>query len=437
MPLIECPDCRKQISDSAPSCPICGRPSSARSAEPVPAGHQARTSSGSSRVAVESRGSPWVRFWARNIDAVIATVLLASVLLVMKPEDLPVDETGWAATSIMALFLWVFVETILMATVGTTPGKALLNVSVKTSTGTRLSATQALARSLRVWFTGLGIGFPLISPLTMLAASIRLRDHGITSWDERLKLTVTQDRIGTPRVLAAIGIFAGGVLLMILIPRAAVAPGAGFQRWYEELGYGSATIPNAPPVQSKLSLTGTWIGADNVRSYELTIQETGRLGDFTGYVEYLHPDGSPNPDADPRFETLVGSRLGATIVIKLPDHPNRTGLTFSGTFENATAIVGHWSVGGMLLAPMRFNRQSATPISDEDRDRSTRFGQSRATDHPGRVSARAARTQVITPPPWPVPQYPSYVPPLNTSQEEWNERMRRRRELIEELGRRP
>lgn len=26
MPLIECPDCGKQISDAAPACPSCGRP---------------------------------------------------------------------------------------------------------------------------------------------------------------------------------------------------------------------------------------------------------------------------------------------------------------------------------------------------------------------------------------------------------------------------
>jgi len=26
MPLIECPDCKKQISDIAPACPHCGRP---------------------------------------------------------------------------------------------------------------------------------------------------------------------------------------------------------------------------------------------------------------------------------------------------------------------------------------------------------------------------------------------------------------------------
>lgn len=29
MPLIECPDCKRQVSDLAPSCPGCGRPKKA------------------------------------------------------------------------------------------------------------------------------------------------------------------------------------------------------------------------------------------------------------------------------------------------------------------------------------------------------------------------------------------------------------------------
>lgn len=37
MPLIQCPDCQKQISDAAPTCPGCGRPMKAAPA-PLPFG---------------------------------------------------------------------------------------------------------------------------------------------------------------------------------------------------------------------------------------------------------------------------------------------------------------------------------------------------------------------------------------------------------------
>ncbi len=37
MPLIQCPDCGRDVSDSAPSCPGCGKPiaNSSRSGSPV------------------------------------------------------------------------------------------------------------------------------------------------------------------------------------------------------------------------------------------------------------------------------------------------------------------------------------------------------------------------------------------------------------------
>jgi hypothetical protein len=42
MPLIECPDCHRQISSEAPTCPGCGRPMKAPDPVPVtpgPSGH--------------------------------------------------------------------------------------------------------------------------------------------------------------------------------------------------------------------------------------------------------------------------------------------------------------------------------------------------------------------------------------------------------------
>lgn len=39
MPLINCPDCQLQVSDSAPNCPRCGRPIAQHFAPPAPKGH--------------------------------------------------------------------------------------------------------------------------------------------------------------------------------------------------------------------------------------------------------------------------------------------------------------------------------------------------------------------------------------------------------------
>lgn len=42
MPLVKCPDCGKEVSDQAPTCPQCGRP---LKAQPKPADNQSGMSS--------------------------------------------------------------------------------------------------------------------------------------------------------------------------------------------------------------------------------------------------------------------------------------------------------------------------------------------------------------------------------------------------------
>lgn len=38
MPMINCPDCSKEMSDSAPTCPNCGRPNTSASTQVRPVG---------------------------------------------------------------------------------------------------------------------------------------------------------------------------------------------------------------------------------------------------------------------------------------------------------------------------------------------------------------------------------------------------------------
>ena len=63
---------------------------------------------------------------------------------------------------------------------------------------------QALARSLRVWFFGVGVGLPLISLFTMARAHGRLRRGGVTSWDEKGNLVVSYNPLGAGRIAAIV-----------------------------------------------------------------------------------------------------------------------------------------------------------------------------------------------------------------------------------------
>jgi tetratricopeptide (TPR) repeat protein len=92
-----------------------------------------------------------------------------------------------------------FIEPILFAMLGTTPGKALLNIEVTTQSGDRLSFGQSITRSFGVWFYGWGTGIPIIYLFTLLRAYNNLTQKKTTTWDRRGNFHVSHGRIGPIR----------------------------------------------------------------------------------------------------------------------------------------------------------------------------------------------------------------------------------------------
>lgn len=223
MALLTCPDCGQSVSDQAFACQYCGRPVRAGEFQPAgsprhgvgqperPASAVPRPTESSPAEPAEAEPSrhPWIRYWARTVDTIIAVFGLAIVLGILSPGAFAEDESGYALV-FSALFVWIFVEAMMLATWGTTPGKALLRVRV-TQNGQPPRFGNALSRSFRVWFFGLGIGFPLVTAITMLVAYNKLMKRGKTSWDRKLDLSVLHGEIGALRwavlVVILIGLF--------------------------------------------------------------------------------------------------------------------------------------------------------------------------------------------------------------------------------------
>ena len=114
------------------------------------------------------------------------------------------------------LFAWVFVEALLLASFGSTPGKWLLNTRVIAQDGENPSFPKALRRSLGVWWRGLGLGLPLIGLITQISSYSKLKEDGITPWDRAAGLMVTHRKVGFPRMLFTLLILGGVVYLIAL-----------------------------------------------------------------------------------------------------------------------------------------------------------------------------------------------------------------------------
>jgi uncharacterized RDD family membrane protein YckC len=146
------------------------------------------------------RPRPWVRFWARMID--YSLLLLLMILVSMHFRFFFAFLQPVIVLTV--LFIWVFIETLLLISWGTTPGKWLLSITLRDEYQHRLKLSDALNRSFSVWWLGMGVGIPIVSFITMIVAAVKLSNTGTTSWDQRNGYQVSHGKIGLIRTLCAI-----------------------------------------------------------------------------------------------------------------------------------------------------------------------------------------------------------------------------------------
>lgn len=158
-----------------------------------------------------AKGCPWRRFWARMLDYLIFGFIIG-VIIGLFGITISVEIQPYVGMGV--IFVWVFVEAILLCTWGSTPGKALLHTRVRTSEGHKLTFMQALNRSFSVWWLGVGAGIPIISLITMLVASVKLSNNRVTTWDRSGHFVIEHGSVGVVRVVICVILFAFFILLV-------------------------------------------------------------------------------------------------------------------------------------------------------------------------------------------------------------------------------
>ena len=114
------------------------------------------------------------------------------------------DVSVMAKLSIPFLACWVLVETLLLSTWGTTPGKWLMRIELTDERGEILKFKAALKRSAQVWIRGMALGIPILTPLAQIHAYSVLMQKGVTSWDSLCNTVVRHHRVPTARWVAAL-----------------------------------------------------------------------------------------------------------------------------------------------------------------------------------------------------------------------------------------
>lgn len=204
-----CTQCGSAVADGVRFCGKCG--ASLQHVPAVVSSLAPAATTPSQKVVPQVR--PWVRYWARMLDICLFGLVGGVVMGIFAPQALSKQGSD-QLFGIALLFVWAFVEPFMVATFGTTPGKWLLKVRLTLAAGSAVSYSHALSRSITVWWRGLGIGFPIVSLITLIIAYGQLTRNGVTSWDKEGGFVVAHEKIGVGRVIATIAFF---ITFLVLI----------------------------------------------------------------------------------------------------------------------------------------------------------------------------------------------------------------------------
>jgi uncharacterized RDD family membrane protein YckC len=211
-----CTQCGKATAEDAKFCGHCGSPLGA-TVQPAQTTSTAVSEAPPTLVKAiaVAQVRPWVRYWARIFDIYLAAIVGGIVIAIFNPDAF--NKPGsYQLFNLILVFSWVFLESLLLSTTGTTPGKWLFKIRLIPPSGEKPDYSTALSRSFKVWWRGLGIGFPLVNLITLIVAHVKLTKNGITTWDKDDGFTVVHDRIGPLRVIVAAAFFMGFLMLIVV-----------------------------------------------------------------------------------------------------------------------------------------------------------------------------------------------------------------------------
>ena len=163
-----------------------------------------------------SEPHPWHRLAARMFDYALWGLVLALLLSQLRALGaMPERWAHWLAHPLLAPVVitlsWAPIEALLVTAVGTTPGKWLFGIYLQFSISdayarrdTRAQLMRGMRRALRVWFQGVGCGFPLLAPIPIAIAHEKLAEKQETEWDFAEDCLVTHGPAGVVNTVTGV-----------------------------------------------------------------------------------------------------------------------------------------------------------------------------------------------------------------------------------------
>ncbi len=171
----------------------------------------------------------FARFGARMMDVLIVQTLVALIWGIPEPpaglRDVQTfsdfweyakrgpseEETAFTQKVLLlkfgGLYVWHLMEVVLIAMIGTTPGKYLFRIHVTGPDGQLPGFGRSMGRSFLVLLTGMGMGIEPIQWIANFFGFLRVQNRGITLWDQTARTQVHQLPMTQVRLLLALAVF--------------------------------------------------------------------------------------------------------------------------------------------------------------------------------------------------------------------------------------
>jgi len=158
------------------------------------------------------------RLLARLVDTLtLGTVAAAAAYGVLAQRAEAVD---WPAApnpiqlAILGVLALVPLEALALMIFRTTPGKALLGLSVCSRGGSRPDPIQATGRAITVAWRGMGLGLPILGQIAWLVALAQSQATGVAPWDAARGLEVRAVPVAAGRWQAALFVVVAAIMLL-------------------------------------------------------------------------------------------------------------------------------------------------------------------------------------------------------------------------------
>ena len=298
---------------------------------------------------VPASAGPWRRFCARFVDLWVIG-LPTGVLLVFFLEPIWPAFALWlekpsadVALGFLILPLELVIEAIIFELFGTTVGKSLLGIHVRTLAGQKPSFSQYLHRQFGCYFAGLGVGFPLVVLFTHARQYRRLKNGLPASYDEKT-FVVTAEKIGVFRYVLAAAAVALILIVSSILQMVSTSSGKGNEKSVSTNDWGNSNdIPVSKPSQPIVSTPQPPVANSTIDAGQPESEYEKQVREHFNTILVAHPDFRTIAQTD-AFKQWVSnsperrriSETGTTneVVLLLHEYKNYSRQTGSNPFEH-------------------------------------------------------------------------------------------------------